>query len=131
MKEVDFRVFDKVLETIYYNAIPIDKDFKTWIISFDNSNFYDGDFVVGSDIDIMQYTNVKDRNKTKIYEGDIVHCWGGECCRGFWEYDVYIAVDSIFNPFTMLELNQAENIEVVGNIYHNKNLLDRCKNKMI
>lgn len=83
------------------------------------------------DVELMQYVKVKDKNEKKVFEGDIVRCWGGEYWEGYWEHNETIVVDDISDPFTMLELTENEYIEVIGDMYNNKDLLVRCKNKIV
>ena len=76
------------------------------------------------DIELLQYIGIKDKNNDEIYEGYIVRCYGGEHCQGYWQYDETITIDSINNPFTILSLTEIENVEIVGNIYENPELLN-------
>lgn len=77
----------------------------------------------GDDITLLQYIGINDVDDKEIYEGYVVRCWGGEHCQGYWEFDETITVDSINNPFTILNLTESENIEIIGNIYENPDLL--------
>ena len=79
------------------------------------------------DVELMQYTGVKDRNGKEIYEGDIIICkygpqiamevkWVDEGFRTLGKYDGDNYVGFVKN-----------NAEVIGNIYENKNLLEENK----
>lgn len=78
--------------------------------------------------EVLMYTGLKDKNGKEICQGDIVRCYGGEFCQGVYEYDESIRIDSLTNPFTMLCLTESENLEVVGNIYKNPELLEGVDN---
>jgi hypothetical protein len=69
---------------------------------------------------LMQYTGLKDKNGKEIYEGDIV-----KCVRLFENYEVqyYNACFICKNGISGFDLRESENIEVIGNIYENPELL--------
>jgi len=112
MREIKFRAWDKKRNKFVsdFNLSP-----KGNILCEHSNLGYKGVFEV--DLELMQYTGLKDKNGKEIYEGDIVKMladslngeenievkWRKE---GFWEY---------FNGF--------DNCEVIGNIYENTELL--------
>lgn len=85
-------------------------------------------------------TRIKDKNKKMIYEKDIVS-WeiGGKIKYGIVNYDQnngYYSVKhkKITNKFTtisLFKLNLNCNVEVIGNIFENKELWEKIKRKKI
>ena len=79
--------------------------------------------MIFDDIELMQYTGVKDKNNKEIYEGDIIICkygpqiamevkWVDEGFRTLGKYDRDNYVGFVKNS-----------AEVIGNIYENPELL--------
>ena len=108
MREIKFRIWDKIN--------------RMWLRCF-NVNLFDiGDL---PNVELMQYTGIKDKNGKEVYEGDIVILNDAEeenKCIVKYKYGSYILVDGDLRE----DLSNVEDrfLEVVGNIYENKDLLE-------
>ena len=123
----EFRAWTEEGKAMYYGVYPF-KD-GTLLLSYDEIAF---DEVPASDFILMQSTGLKDKSGSEIFEGDIVKYEAG--CNTVTEEVVY---DKNFAGFGVKDANTdiiltfwvlAENVdlsslEVVGNIYHNPELL--------
>ena len=110
-REIKFRIWDKIN--------------RMWLKSFNANLLNVGDL---SNVEINQYTGVKDKNGKEIYEGDIVILNDAEeesRCVVKYKYGSYILVDGDLRE----NLSNVEDrfLEVVGNIYENKSLLEENK----
>lgn len=70
------------------------------------------------DVELMQYTGLKDKNGTEIYEGDVV-LWFGVKAQIHWA-DGHAG---FFHGSDDLYKRYAEQAEIIGNIYENKELI--------
>ena len=90
-----------------------------WIIDEDSVA---GEWIVNNDIHLMQSTGLKDKNEVEIFEGDVVKCNGLlgtiESFKAMW-----ICSFMKYNNYQKVGFF-AQEIEVVGNIYENPELLE-------
>lgn len=131
MREIEFRAWLKKEKEMYK---VVDMDFElNWIQVLDEINapfrkqngFQNRATIELDNIELMQYTGKKDKNGTKIFESDIVLVdeyeqeiaiikWDEECGNFYFELDnLYLTFDEYY----------ANELEVVGNIYQNPELL--------
>ena len=117
-REIKFRIWDKIN--------------RMWLRCF-NVNLFDiGDL---PNVELMQYTGVKDKNGKEIYEGDIVKYKFPYDTRlkhispvKFLETEVSFGIKDIYgNEIPLYTISANNYFEVVGNIYENKNLLEENK----
>lgn len=89
------------------------------------------------DVEIMQYTGLRDKNGTEIYEGDTVKAYHREWeeytthsvkfCDGAFSIGRYWK-DGIHSWYSMEQYESSE-LEVIGNIYQNPELLEDYNEK--
>lgn len=132
MREIEFRAWLKnskkmveieaihfIGEQIAYDEIEYGYEYRYT----DKDPFHYTQWVDFEEIELMQYAGVEDKNGVKIFEGDIVRC-DDEICTIVWDepYVLY-AVSSKENGNDSLGNFEPKDLEVIGNIYENKELL--------
>jgi len=112
MREVEFRAWEKNLkEMIEVNDI----NFKREVInSNDIWRFFD-------EIELMQYTGIKDKNGKKIYEGDIIKSKLGTIGNIHYKNGAFVMSNENSNVYLLYDLAIEDGSlvywEVIGNIY--------------
>ena len=88
-----------------------------------------------NDVILMQYTGLKDKNGTEIYEGDIVK-YANELENGIFEvkygscrfYGLWIEATFMDITTDLFYLGCSNELEVIGNVYQNPELLEGVDN---
>lgn len=75
-------------------------------------------------VDVMQFTGLKDKNGTPIYEGDIVTDNLGRYSTVSYDVGAFWVLGKHYGCFRWELYRVYENIEVIGNIYENPELLE-------
>ena len=126
MREIKFRAWHKG-KKIMGEVLGIDILHKEIFFSNEDVDCYEHtDF---KDIELMQYTGLKDKNNKEIYEGDIVTLHNSKYKVIFNSKEAgFVLRDDEFEmniPFTN---NNNKRMEVIGNIYENPELLKENNN---
>ena len=121
MREIEFRAYIKDKNKIF-NVKTIDFTYK--FITFEEDNNPKDTMRMIDQVELMQYTGLKDKNGTKIFEGDIVNM------LNITDYPMQIKWNKkwarfiFYNLVDKTEMNLfTEQCEVIGNIYDNPELI--------
>lgn len=128
-----FRVWDKKYKEIM-KVNQINFETRTACLEADNGDHEMRHTLTRSltDIELMQSTGLKDKNDVAIFEGDVVFHEEGECSyTGIVRKDrcyFYIEGVNVNDSFSFDDVSDTytgeANLEVIGNIYENPELLE-------
>ena len=140
MREIKFRAWDKRDKKFimdYRKVMPCSYEGEKYDVKVGGGRNYLSVYVwndYGEDCELLLYTGLKDKDGREIYEGDIVKYEGllGEKRIGTVKYIEERALFAIVDKdadddLCALDLSCAENIEVIGNIYENPELLEEAE----
>lgn len=124
MRKIKFRAWDKEKRKIVYFGL-----FSILVDGIENSEYWIKQYKNGlRNLEIMQCTGLKDKNGKEIFERDIIQHQNEEA-----DNSPYIVPDitpenfeellSIGDSEWEIDKNQYSNIEIIGNIYENKDLI--------
>lgn len=128
MREIKFRAWLKYGKEI----VDVEEiDFMNEVINYIDNDYENNEQeIIGAyfeNIELMQYTELKDKNNKEIYEGDIVKLranHGIGVIKYYDEWGAFVVEYIKPRPLAMLGINYyKEDIEVLGNIYQNPELL--------
>ena len=132
MREIKFRAWLKE-EKKMVNVETIDFTDKSiqYLEKNEFINAYLSRRMIFGDVELMQYTGLKDKNDKEIYEGDILF-FRDENMKyvAVWQDTAFIIKSIEIRKYSekMCWLDDTEICcEIVGNIYENKNLLEENK----
>lgn len=112
MREIKFRAWDK--EKKYMIVIFDNTKQKKWFLPSLSQKY-----------ELMQYTGLKDTNGKDIYEGDILQGIGNVRKVVFNEENCSFMLKEIKlrKELFLLTKEKSKNLEVIGNIYENEELI--------
>ena len=124
MREIKFRAWHKE-KKIMGEVLGIDILHKEIFFSNEDVDCYEHtDF---KDIELMEYSGLKDKNEKEIYEGDIVKLranHGIGVIKYSDEWGAFVVEYIKPRPLVVLGINYyKEDIEILGNIYENSELI--------
>lgn len=118
MREIKFRAWEKDEKKMYSHNSLGDSTLL--------STLYATEHIKGKgNIELMQYTGLKDKNRKEIYEGDIVRRLinsRGNLYPSNYKRNV-IKIEFINSAWSVRK--QTDRIEIIGNIYENPELITK------
>lgn len=133
MREHKYRAWDIKTKKMYDDSV-ICKDLGNWYIWIRNGE-------TSYQIELMQFTGLHDKNGKEIYEGDIVEIpnfkekWKRSEPKGNWrrfkviwnQYVYAFENEWIYKPLSSYDTSDLMpyEIEIIGNIYENPELLTK------
>lgn len=136
MREIKFRAYDKGWEDEECSGMRYDITDLEIIDEEITGVYIDGDYYDIKEVELMQYTGLKDKNGKEIYEGDIVHIpddWEEYGWASGENYEIdfkdgRFRLKPKYKPNAIgYDLENTNELEIIGNIYDNPDLLEKGK----
>lgn len=135
MREIKFRAWDTKQRKMFYNVESMYEDDPTGMFGKTNSPRFLCfgeclDEVKKGIIELMQYTELKDKNGKEIYEGDIIKTGAGDIAvvEHFIGKNICSIISGFNINFKIIQCTDQGSIhestwKIVGNIYQNPELI--------
>ncbi|RAL55455.1 hypothetical protein BLM37_04405 [Candidatus Gracilibacteria bacterium GN02-873] len=133
MREIKFRFYPKNQITNFQGKT-LQKMWEATSIDFEENEISNGgDIFSLNEVELMQYTGYKNKNGKEIYEGDIVEYLDASgfsqddvgINRGIVELDLREGINfTNRDSVEMEDIDFDEEVEIIGNIYENPELLN-------
>lgn len=124
-REIKFRAWDKIeKEFIDFCKLTFNENWVFLEEEYQPNHFAEYSFHK-DDIELLQFTGLKDKNGVEIYEGDFIECINEEIYTIEWHNNLCCFVGYMEDrEYEMFDyVLKAKYIEVIGNIYEKKELL--------
>ena len=128
-----FKFWDKTIKKMRYGDIQLAFNGQPFVLEDSSKGLTVVDI---DDIEILQCTGLKDKDGKLIYEGDIIYKKGTKNYKGEKMYSK-VVWSQMYAEFNISDdngihqmPNNSNNIEIIGNIYENPELLE-AKNEKI
>lgn len=132
MKDIKFRAYDVQECEMFKNDSIAFIDFKNKIIRIENNHYSYFEEINEYGIILMQYTGIKDKNDTEVYEGDVIK-YSSDVINSFYGVSEIIREVKFKHGTYGIEGCEKDThipfgnilkckIEVIGNIYENSKL---------
>jgi len=130
MREIKFRAWNKKERKMHYNPLLV-VNFSGKILS--PANDIHCGYLECPDLELMQFTGLKDKNGNEIYEGDIVFYEGIQSLN---EEDITSPIEwgkwcYVISNHKAFDIISARSFELIGNIYENPELLKELLNQEV
>ena len=125
MREIKYRIWDFDKKEMIY------PDDSTLIVLSNKGNYYTWDLrdepEIFTNIELMQYTGLRDKNGKEIFEGDIVHSNRYEINKELYVIKyispAYYLINEIYNLESIFK--NSSDFEIIGNKFENHELLEK------
>lgn len=136
-REIKYRAWLKA-EKIMVTVEEINFYDETFAYIFDNYAEVEQEWIEEDiqNVELLQYTGLKDKTGKDIYEGDIIRYFSEVMSKKEWicsvevigaTFAVRTGKKSYMDGSFLNRLSKDEKLEIIGNIYENPNLLEESK----
>ena len=130
MRDIKFRAWDKITKKM---CVVWDIGFKGWDSPDETINYVNIEIEnegtvkrLPNEVEVSEFTGLNDKNGNDIYEGDIVNCQymlGKVKTKEVIFFKGAFCATHIKNPAIGVLLGSHQEIEIIGNIHENPELL--------